>query len=62
MLKNITLFVYVCVCVCEWEREREREREDSSVSGQVSMADYSEHCKDSAGFINSVEFFEQMNW
>ena len=43
-------------------REREREREDSSVSGQVSMADFSEHCKDSAGFINSVEFFEQMNW
>jgi hypothetical protein len=35
---------------------------DSSVLGQVPMADFSEHCKDSAGFINNVEFFGQMNW
>jgi len=43
---------YYCVCVCVV----------SSVSGQVPMADFSEHCKVSAGFINSVEFFDQMNW
>lgn len=48
--EHYSLSLSLCLC------------EDSSASGQVPMADFSEHCKDSAVFINSVEFFDQMNW